>query len=396
VAVTVGATVLTVASLDPVLPDVAVGALLCDLPGSVGVGYDLGGDGLVHRWVAGRVGDRTRQEVPVGEGCVSCAVGTDLVRVLTVLATQARPPVWVVLALPPAMDPGPRVAGPAPAWTRFGPVLAVLDGDRLEDDVLGGDLLVERGLAVSGADRRGVGEAVAHALQVADVLVTPAGLTARTRQLVDHLAGPIPDCRLHDLDPASLHGAATGERTRRRVLGPATLRLAAPTGAVDRDGVWTLDLDSRRPLHPHRLQEGMEALAQGRVYGRGRLWLATRPDQVIGWEGAGGQLGIGVIGRWGAEPARTRLVITGTDGDPDLHRLAFQRALLSDAELSRGLDWWAGRDDGFAPWLGPVTGRDHPRPHPASSKGACTGSPYPPSPRLRGIARRPARGEHLS
>ena len=393
--VTAGPTVLTVASLDPVLRDVAVGALLCDLPGSVGVGYDLGGDGLLHRWVAGPVGDQTRQEVPVVESCAPCAVGTDVVRVLATLATQDRPPVWVVLALPPATDPGPRVAGPAPAGTWFGPVLAVLDADRLEDDVLGGDLLVERGLAVSAADRRGVGEAVAHALQVADLLVTPTALTARTRHLVDHLAGPIPDRRLHDLDPTCVHGAATGERTRRRVLGPATLRLAAPTGALDRNGVWTLDLDSRRPLHPHRLQEGMEALAQGRVYGRGRLWLATRPDQVIGWEGAGGQLGIGVIGRWGGEPARTRLVITGTDRDPDLHRLAFRRALLSDAELSRGLDWWAGRDDGFAPWLGPVTGRDHPRPHQAQGEHARAGNPRPPTPHPRGIARRPARGEHL-
>jgi G3E family GTPase len=113
-----------------------------------------------------------------------------------------------------------------------------------------------------------------------------------------------------------------------------------------------VDLDSWRPLHPDRLHESIEALASGPLRGRGRFWLPTRPDTLAVWDGAGGQLSIGVAGGWIGVPRRSRLVVTGTAPDPGLLEQAFDRALVTDAELGRGIGWWAGRGDGFDPWLG--------------------------------------------
>ena len=54
-------------------------------------------------------------------------------------------------------------------------------------------------------------------------------------------------------------------------------------------------------MHPHRA--------------RGCFWLPTRPTEICGWEGAGGQVSIGPVGFWSAREARlTRLVLTGLHG----------------------------------------------------------------------------------
>ena len=77
---------------------------------------------------------------------------------------------------------------------------------------------------------------------------------------------------------------------------------------------------------------------------------------VLGWDGAGGQLSVGTLGDWRSSPgglASTRLVVTGVDTDPATVRAAFTAALATDAELARGLGWWASRGDGLDPWLGP-------------------------------------------
>lgn len=55
------------------------------------------------------------------------------------------------------------------------------------------------------------------------------------------------------------YGAGTERRLDPRCVGPGTVR----------DGVWSLDLHSRRPLHPERLMAGIERLGTGPVCSRG-------------------------------------------------------------------------------------------------------------------------------
>jgi G3E family GTPase len=356
--------VVTVCSVDAVLRETTAAGLLCDVPGAVVLQHDLAVDGVLRRTVYDLDGVRERATVLLGHGCLSCALREELLPALRRLVRPGwRPaaeprPTAVVLALPVAAEVFPVlralhgaggghpdvVPGAAAAA-----VLATVETGTLEEDLFGDALLAERGLALSAGDRRAVGEALAHQLEGADVVVAPEGLRrgSRAHVLLRHLAaddvavGPVAD-----LDPELLLNLR-----RPAEDGRGDLRRAAPTGAEDAAGVWTADLRSWRPFHPDRLREGLDALAAGRMRGRGRFWLPSRPSTLGVWDGAGGQLSLGAFSGWGSARPDVRLVITGVHHDADEVRLAFERALLTDAELSRGLDWWAGRDDGFGAWL---------------------------------------------
>jgi len=348
--------VLTVCSLDSVLRDTAASGLLCDIPESVVLRHDLTPDRLLHRAVYDRDGMREQETIDLEHGCLSCALREDIIPSLRRLVSdRLRPPTVLILALPATAEALPLVRalqpldGPAAvSGASVAAVLAAVDMATFAADLLGDDLLAERALHTSDEDRRSVGETLAQLVEFADAVISPNPIPAVTAHLLAHLSGPdVPVLDLHAADPLPLL------QIRRRHDDPrGDLRQVSASTATDTDRVWTLDLNTWRPLHPDRLHEGIEALGAGPIRGRGVFWLPTRPQLVGAWDGAGGQLSIGSIGRWGGSERRTRLVITGVDHDPVLVREAFERALLSDVELGRGLDWWVGRDDGFDPWLG--------------------------------------------
>ncbi|NED69210.1 cobalamin biosynthesis protein CobW, partial [Streptomyces sp. SID10244] len=59
-----------------------------------------------------------------------------------------------------------------------------------------------------------------------------------------------------------------------------------------------VEFHADRPLHPGRLHEAIDVLLDGVVCARGRLWLATRPDEALWLESAGGGLRVAPGGRW--------------------------------------------------------------------------------------------------
>jgi G3E family GTPase len=348
--------VLTVCSLDPVLRDATVSGLLCDVPGSVVLRHNLTPDGFLHRAVYDRDGVRNQEIIALDHGCLSCALREDILPSLRRLVSDPmNPPTAVIMALPATVEALGLVralqplGGPAAIpEAAIAAVLAAVDTATLASDLLGDDLLVERNLHTSAEDRRSVGETLAQLIEFADALVTPRPTPTVTADLLAHLTGPdVPVLALHAVDPLPLL------RIRRHRHDPrGDFRRVAATTATDTERVWTLDLASWRPMHPGRLHEGIQALGAGPIRGRGVFWLPTRPDLIGAWDGAGGQVSIGGIGNWNGPDRFTRLVITGVDHDPSQVRTAFDRALLTDAELGCGLDWWAARDDGFDPWLG--------------------------------------------
>ncbi|MGQ7297555.1 GTP-binding protein [Quadrisphaera sp. KR29] len=359
--------VTAVTAVDAASRDAAVLSVQLDAPDAVVVRHDLtgAGQGLLRRVVSDGTGVLEDVVVPLEHACLSCAVREDLLPALVRLAELDR---WsaALLALPLASEPVPAVRGllgllGGAASERAvrerldlaGVVLAV-DGTTAAGDLLGDDLLGERDLEHGDDDARSVGEVLARQLRGADLVLAP-GADARTLALLQHLAlpGTVDARAASDLGAPHLLRHRHDPRTSRLWDDP---RAAAPSGAPDAHGVWTLDLHDWRPAHPERLRGNLEALAGGRLVGRGRFWLPTRPAVVGAWDGAGGQLSVGDAGPWGAtglEVERsTRLVVTGVEEDPAPVLAAFQDSLLTDAELARGLGRWAGRSDGFEPWLG--------------------------------------------
>lgn len=341
--------VVTVCTLDPTLRDSSTGMLVCELPDALVVRHDLhSDDGYLHRVVFDQDGVLEDTWLPLAHVCLSCALREDVVPTVLRLARDRRPET-IVLALPAATEPLPVVrAFDGVGDVRLVRLVTVVDGNDLEWDLFGDDLLAERGLEQHPEDQRSVGEALAPQLEHSDVVLSSTALSPRARAVIDHVAGPgTVREQLQDV-----RGAWLMDSTGTKALGTGGGPLdAAATGAPPAHGVWTLDLQSWRPFHPGRLLANIERLGIGPLRARGRFWVPTRPGRLCAWDGAGGQLSLGDVGRWTQLPD-TRIVITGTDRDPADLITAFDATLLTDAELASGLDCWRGRPDGLNAWLG--------------------------------------------
>lgn len=343
--------VVTVTSVDPVLRESAAAGILCDVPDAVVVRHDLLDDpGRLRRVVYDRSGIIEDVVLPLEHVCLSCALREDIVPTVAGIAA-AREPGAIVLALPVTAEPLPVVRAlgdPSLDGIASAGVLCVFDEGTAEWDLLGDDLLAERGLALHAEDRRSVGEALAHQVEYADVLLTSGALAGVAAALFEHLVGDeVERMLLHSVDGRGLLVRRRGAAADRR----GDLRSVTATGAAAREGVWTVDLESWRPMHPARLLDRIEDLGAGPIRGRGHFWLPTRQEVLCAWDGAGGQLSIGDIGDWHRAPS-TRLVVTGTDRDPSDLVTAFEAVLMTDAELGQDLARWDGQEDGFDDWLG--------------------------------------------
>lgn len=346
--------VVLLTGVDPdAVATVAVG-LLWDLPRAVAVHHRIDVErSVLQRTVSDATGVVDEVEVPLDHACVTCAVREDVLPTLHRVATDGR---WetVVAQLPVGAAAEQvctvvhRDVGLASAL-RVASVVAALEGTSVVHDLLGDDLLRERGLGTSDGDARGVGEVGAALVERADVVVLTEGADPVAVDLVRELARPdavvVEDSQhllaenlvgdLHDED----HSQAWVHPQRREPLLHRTASHA-----------WSLDLRSDRPFHPGRLLRDIARLGSGQHRSRGCFWLPTRPDVSVVWDGAGGQLGIGTGAAWGAAGPMTRIVVTGIGRvDPAL-REAFDELLLDPEEPFAATTW----EDGFEAWLGPV------------------------------------------
>lgn len=343
--------VVLVSSLDAVLPQVVASGLLCDHPGLVVVRHEIhAADHRLRRVVSSSDGVAEDVWMPLDHTCLTCALREDIVP--TVARIAATGPTAIVLVLPRTTDPVPAVRALAERripGVRIAATVAALDGARFEWDLLGNDLLAERGLALTSDDRRSVGEAISRQVESADIIAVSADLHQRAAALLDHVVGTGPRrLGLHEVRPADvLRPAGALEWIGRNDPGRAR-----PTGAEPRCGVWTLDLHSPRPFHPGRLLDEVERLGAGPLRARGYFWLPTRKGTKYVWDGVGGQLSVGDIGPW-AGPPSTRIVVTGTERDPAEISAAFGTALMTETELAAGPGAW-GADD-WDDWLGPAS-----------------------------------------
>lgn len=352
--------------------------------GTVVVRHHLGElrEGIVQRTV--RDSDREQRSVlELAHGCVSCTLRADLLPLLCTLAARDRVR-RIVLALDPAFEAEEvcraidefvvagmvgRVDGPAARDVRVEAVLTCLDAPSWLSDATGEETLAERGRATADDDRT-VAQLAVGQVGFADALVLFG--TATMDPLENQRLGAV----LKRLVPAApvLHAdsgmitatgveellAAIPDDSRRGEIFDAhapLLRDSPPL--VAEYGVALIEFAAARPFHPVRLHEALDVLFEGVVTARGRLWLATQPEEVVWLESAGGGLRVGGAGRWLAamEPGEREkvdpdrlalaalrwddrfgdrdvsLVILVHDADPEEIRRALHWALVDDAEL---------------------------------------------------------------
>ncbi len=336
-------------------------SLQLGLPDAVSVRHAIDPERQVlTRVVSDVTGVIEREEISLAHTCVSCAIREDIVPTLERLAAQGR---WssIIACLPIAAEAVQvcRVVTWAPRnapHVAIAAVVAALDGAWVAQDLLGEDLLDERGLATSVDDRRGVAEVASAMVEYADAVCLTSDPDPDELALIVALARPrIPVTT----DPSLLDavGLVAGVHRHQAVEAWVAEVRRGALPPLAKSGVWRLDLCSDRAFHPARFQDELAILGGGPRRSRGCFWLPTRPDAVCVWDGAGGQASVGTTQKWGRETPLTRITVHGLDDDHEGRAAiaeAFGRCLLTDEELATRGRCWEESWDGLEPWLGPI------------------------------------------
>jgi len=334
-------------------------AMQWDLPQAVAVHHIVDPEReVLWRIVSDAHGVIERVEIDVEHACVSCAIREDIVPTLERLGADGR---WetIIAQLPVTAEATQvcRVIGWAPQHAphiRVAASVVALSVEHLLDDLLGDDLVNERDLPVRADDNRGVAEVACAMVEYADLVAVGDVLGAAEAEVLRALARPeVPVVEsFGDVDPRRL---ATGVHQHRRseTWVAEVRRYALPERNLRE--AWVLDLESERPFHPERLHAAISTLGGGPRRSRGCFWLPTRPDQLCVWDGAGGQLSVGTTQAWGHREPLTRITIVGVDDDREELERAFGSCLLTDDEMVERGPYWEASEDGFEPWLGPIS-----------------------------------------
>jgi G3E family GTPase len=352
--------------------------------------------GLVRRTVRTAGAIIEDETIQLAHGCASCTLREDVLPTLARLARQ-HPGADIILALPPAVEPeavAAACAHPAPdgvALTdlvRFDSYATVVEATGFLDELAGTDDLRHRGLHAADNDHRSVADVMARQVEYADTIVVwghpdrDGFDDARLHALLHRLAPWAVHVRVGDTTTVDCGGlAARMRRTGRHdphtpgVLG-RTMQ-GYPIGVHDPVGDYgavSVLFQARRPFHPQRLHDALEDLTGETLRGRGQLWIASRPDVVIGWESAGGGINLGSLGffldalpserrheaddmrRLAADldwdpyygDRRTALAFVGLGLDAEDITTGLGGCLLTDAELADGFDAWKHLPDPFS------------------------------------------------
>ncbi|BBX19886.1 hypothetical protein CRI77_05950 [Mycolicibacterium duvalii] len=308
--------------------------------------------------------------------CLSCTVRNGLIGHLRRL--HRRPDVTrIAVRLDPWMEPEPvcYVIAHSPA-ARDVAVAAVVTavnaatwlGQALEDDELDdGRTVAQVAVAqVEFADVVVLTHPDPDTLAVARRLAPSARVTVGTQRLGLALA---------NLDDGARRGRSDDPHGS-LLTGQPPL---APAGRVR-----LVEFRARRPFHPVRLYAAVDTLLDGVVRSRGRVWLATRPREVMWLESAGAGLRLTPEGKWLAamtsqevayvNPERramadliwdhrhgdrhTSLTVLVCGAEPAEILAALDGALLTDTEMAHPQDWCRYEDPFGPPLDGPA---DHAR-----------------------------------
>jgi G3E family GTPase len=160
---------------------------------------------------------------------------------------------------------------------------------------------------------------------------------------------------------------------RGAITGPHDPLLRGQPPLTPDCGVHVVEFETDRPFHPERLHDAIDVLLDGVVAARGRLWLATQPDEALWLESAGGGLRIATGGTWIAamtddqvaqvDPERlamaslrwdplygdrsSSIVAVSVEADPGHIRRTLAAAVLTDDELAAGQSGWHELSDPF-------------------------------------------------
>ena len=349
--------------------DPVVGALL-RTPGTLVVEHRFDGHVVRRTMVTLQHGVLTTAEagLELAHGCVACTIRNDLLVLLRKL--HRRDDVdRIVVHLAPWLEPEPiclaidhvrvrvvpgYVDGPAALDVSISAVVTCVDSSVWLSQALGDAQL---------DDGRTRAQVVVGQAEFADVVVLnrPNPIVAAVLRRLS------PRARISVGADGIEHALDNLFRDARRGQSddPYGPLLAGQPPLDSRGPVQLVEFNARRPFHPQRLHACLDLLLEGVIRTRGRLWLASQPEQAMWLESAGGGLRVSSAGKWlaaltGSELAgidaerRAFAELTWDDQHGDRHTAmtilvysahaaeildALDGALLTDDELRFPQDW---------------------------------------------------------
>lgn len=259
-----------------------VQTLLSSQPRTLAVHHDLAhiGRGTVHRLTQDTDGNHEREPVHLDHACASCTLREDLVPFLLRAAATGHHDLCVVEAWNSVEPQLIAEAIDAQDELRLTTAITALDASRLTADLGTHDELTDRGLDIAQDDHRTVTEVLTRQLEYPGRIALRGEPTPHARALLAQL-NPAADTAPTDAAAEGWFGAEFDTEAAHARLNPAWARY---TGHEDEHGVSTVVWDRDRPLHPERLAEALEELAARTLRGRGRFWLASKPDNLMLWD----------------------------------------------------------------------------------------------------------------
>ncbi len=338
--------------------------------------------------------ERTEEKlVEMSNGCICCTLREDLLAEVTRIAKEGRfdalliestgigEPMPVAATFSFRDEHGFSLSDVA----RLDTMVTVVDAANFLREYASTDHLSTRGIAVGPEDTRAIVDLLVDQVEFANVLVvTKTDLVSseeaeRLEGILHHLN---PDARIVRAD----HGRVRlGDVLKTGLFDDAKAAQSAGwakelagihTPETEEYGISSFVYRARRPFHPRRLHTTLLSEEwPGVLRSKGFFWLATRMAEVGSWSQAGPACRTARAGYWWSavkpelwpldeqtvasirsdwqEPYGDRkqeLVLIGIGMDEASLRAAFDRALLTDAEMKLGAESWGSLEDPFPSW----------------------------------------------
>ncbi len=258
----------------------------------------------------------TETGLELAHGCVSCTIRNDLLVLLRQLHRREDID-RVVVHLAPWLEPEPIclaidhvrirvppgfVDGPAALDVSIAAVVTCVDTSVWLSQALGDTQL---------DDGRSQAQVAVGQAEFADVVVCNRAdpyVAAVLRRLSPRARIRVGADGIEDALNNLFRGARRGESD-----DPHGPMLAGQPPLDSRGPINLVEFNAQRPFHPGRLHACLDLLLEGVIRTRGRLWLASQPEQAMWLESAGGGLRISSAGKWLA--ALTGSELAGIDAE---------------------------------------------------------------------------------
>ena len=335
---------------------------------------------------------REEKLVEMSNGCICCTLRGDLLEEVTRLAKEARFDALLIEST--------GISEPMPVAATFSfrdeggfslsdvakldTMVAVVDAESFLREYASMDDLRARGLALGDTDVRTLSDLLVEQVEFANVLVVTK--TDRvSNEDVERLSGILrhlnPDSRIvqapfGQIDVGQVLGTGLFDDAKAAMSAGWAKELAGfHTPETEEFGITSFVYRARRPFHPVRLTAHFANEWPGVIRSKGFFWLATRMEEAGVWSQAGPACRSQRAGFWwDAVPEtqwpedevrkaairadwqapygdrRQELVLIGMEMDEAGLRTAFDRCLLTDAEMALGPDVWRTFADPFASW----------------------------------------------